>query len=197
MHAFKSIGLLSSQPPIRISSWNELADACLAARETPLGEEKVARAALDRLCEPPGLPEVPQDLQGPSELLARLLSSKLAYAPGEPDMVLLSHCVVAAPENGGGEEYTFTSTLAACGEDTMARCVGLPVAWAASRVLDGDGGEAERGVVRPDARLGQHVLERLEDAGLGFSESVERGGSPLERELVLGLKSKIIDPAVA
>lgn len=88
-------------------------------------------------------------------------------------MVVLSHEIVASSQDSSQSEV-HTSSLIAVGDSkasAMARCVGLPVAIAALHVLDG--GVKLRGVHGPtDRQIYEHMLPRLEEAGLGMRESV-------------------------
>jgi len=71
----------------------------------------------------------------------------------------------------------------------MARMVGLPVAFAAQRVLDG--AISARGVCGPteDEAVWRGVLEGLEGRGLGVRESVKSGPS-MEGVLATGLQQR-------
>ncbi|KAI0758651.1 Saccharopine dehydrogenase-domain-containing protein [Trametes elegans] len=131
------------------------------------------------------LPPLPRAPTAPLDLFTTLLAHKLRYAPGERDLVVLSHEIVARPRGStapllgaGTDEEVHTSSLVAYGTpeaSAMARTVGLPVAFAALQILDG--GVCARGVQGPTGReVYSHVLQRLEEAGLGMRESVRRGG---------------------
>jgi alpha-aminoadipic semialdehyde synthase len=73
-----------------------------------------------------------------------LLQAKLAYQPGERDLVVLHHRF--GIETASGDPETLTSSLivygdahgGAGGETAMARTVGLPTAIAADLILQGD-----------------------------------------------------------
>jgi alpha-aminoadipic semialdehyde synthase len=91
----------------------------------------------------------------------------MRYAPGERDMVVLAHELVTASE-------VHRSTLIAYGDEqgsAMAKTVGMPVAFAALKVLDGE--VTGRGVMGPtEASVYDGVLDGMEEAGLGMQESV-------------------------
>ncbi|KAL1942345.1 hypothetical protein VTO73DRAFT_6409 [Trametes versicolor] len=133
------------------------------------------------------LPALPPTPAAPLDLFAVLLAHKLRYAPGERDLVVLSHEIVArAAGAADGDEEVHASELVAYGSgegSAMARTVGLPVAFAALHVLDG--GVRARGVQAPMEReVYGHVLARLEEAGLGMRESVRvRSGGVVEQSL--------------
>lgn len=73
------------------------------------------------------------------DILTKLMLDRMAYRPGERDMVVLHHeFAVDHPDRSAG---LITSTLVAFGkpggESAMARTVGLPAAIAARLILDG------------------------------------------------------------
>ncbi|KAI0349833.1 hypothetical protein OH77DRAFT_1431672 [Trametes cingulata] len=121
------------------------------------------------------LPPLPGKPAAPIDLFAALLAHKLRYAPGERDLVVLSHEIVARSK-GASEEEVHTSSLITYGTpeaSAMARTVGMPVAFAALQILDG--GVRARGVQGPmEKEVYANVLARLEEAGLGMKESVRR-----------------------
>ncbi|KAI0631584.1 Saccharopine dehydrogenase-domain-containing protein [Trametes polyzona] len=135
------------------------------------------------------LPALPSKPTAPIDMFATLLAHKLRYEPGERDLVVLSHEIVARKKGAaeGHEEEVHTSSLITYGTrhaSAMARTVGLPVAFAALQVLDG--GVRARGVQGPTGReVYTHVLAKLEEVGLGMRESVQkaRGGGHVEQAL--------------
>ena len=215
MHAFKVIGLLDSESTIQPRDWSELARVSLEKR---IGErigndrrsfisalsnvvttERVESTldALDWFGIAPGnvastLPLSPRP-QAPIELFTSVLAHKLRYNPGERDMVVLSHQVVAQPLGSptGKATEVHTSQLIAYGDSeasAMARCVGLPVAFATLEVLRG--GIYARGVHGPtDKTLYDSVLSGLQVAGLEMKESVSRGQG-MESVLAAGLRAR-------
>ncbi|CAL1702401.1 unnamed protein product [Somion occarium] len=178
MHLFKSIGLLDTELKSALNDLlpgedtQYLLDACsslgiLPPALRPLVTEQVGES---------DLPAVPSQPSTPIELFAALLAHRLRYLPGERDLVVLSHEVVAQ-EPSTGEESIHTSSLVAYGTpqaSAMARTVGLPVALAARIVLDGK--VSARGVWGPgvDRAVWKGVLTGLEQRGIGFKESVSR-----------------------
>ena len=139
-----------------------------------------------------GMPPLPTKPLAPIDLLTAVLSHKLRYEPGERDLVVLAHEIVAAPSGAPDVTQThtevYTSTLmsygTACGS-AMSRCVGLPVAFATLAVLDGR--VAGRGVQGPtEESLYRAVLDGLKGVGLEMKEGVRRG-SGLEVRLGDGL----------
>ena len=107
-------------------------------------------------------------------------------------MVVLHHEIVAqsatAATDAHAAEEVHTSSLVVYRTDAgsaMSRCVGLPVAFAALRVLDGH--VKVRGVVGPtDESVYVSVLRDLEGVGIGMKESV-RPGKGMEKILAMGL----------
>ena len=125
----------------------------------------------------------------PADALALYLAHALRYAPHERDLVLLHHEIVTRDRRSGAEQV-HTSTLTAYGDaraSAMARTVGLPVALAAQRVLDG--AVHATGVCGPTAEeaVWKGVLEGLESRGLGIKENVKSGPS-MENILAAGLQ---------
>ncbi|KAI9570082.1 Saccharopine dehydrogenase-domain-containing protein [Boletus coccyginus] len=145
-----------------------------------------------------GLPPLPTKPTAAIDLLTLVLARKLRYAPGERDLVVLSHeIVVAQPASIAGgeagspnETEVYTSSLVSYGTTSasaMSRCVGLPVAFATLAVLDGK--VVGRGVQGPtEQNLYRTVLDGLQGVGLEMKESVRRG-SGMEAMLSDGLRS--------
>ena len=141
------------------------------------------------------LPLLPTHPVAPIDLLTLVLAHKLRYNPGERDLVVLSHEIVAQPASAVGEasaEETevYTSSLVAYGTasaSAMSRCVGLPVAFATLAVLDGK--VVGRGVQGPtEETLYRAVLDGLRGVGLEMKEGVSKG-SGMEARLGDGLRS--------
>ena len=146
---------------------------------------------------PPTTPPVPVPRQTapitPVDALALYLAHALRYEPHERDLVLLHHEIVARDPCSGAEQV-HTSTLTAYGDaraSAMARTVGLPVAFAAQRVLDG--AVRATGVCGPTAEeaVWKGVLEGLESRGLGIREKVKSGPS-MENVLAAGLQQQTL-----
>ena len=138
------------------------------------------------------MPRVPRGELAPIDLFAALLGDRLRYEPRERDMVVLSHEFVVTKENQPAEEEVYKSSLIAYGDPkeggytAMARTVGIPVAIAAMRVLDGKVGPAQGivGVVGPsEPSVYEAVLDGLEKVGLGMIERRVRGIKTVEQTL--------------
>ncbi|TFK51437.1 hypothetical protein OE88DRAFT_1718878 [Heliocybe sulcata] len=213
MQGFKEIGLLEFELKVRLDDWSSLAQRAFEGKykDGVKGDRASLMSALSsvvsagsegRLAEALGwlgaipsavfndMPPVPKGEMAPIELFAGLLAHKLAYKPGERDMVVLHHEIVASPASPSlsKTEEIYTSTLMAYGtpvHSAMAMTVGLPVALAALRVLDGRVGM--RGVRGPEEEgLWRGVLGGMEEAGLGMRERVRGGGMGVGVEGVLG-----------
>lgn len=121
----------------------------------------------------------------PLDLLTIILSHKLKYAPGERDMVILSHQVVSVPSVTSTAQYPWPDALAHSSSlvtygsqglgSAMSRTVGLPLAFAAMKVLDGN--VRERGVRGPSEcgrEVWGSVLEGMESVGMGMTDTTKR-----------------------
>lgn len=139
-----------------------------------------------------GLPPLPTKPAAPIDLFTLVLAHKLRYAPGERDLVVLSHEIVAQPASTAVADETevYTSSLVSYGTESasaMSRCVGLPVAFATLAVLDGK--VMGRGVRGPtEETLYRAVLDGLKGVGIEMKEGVRRG-SGMEARLGDGLRS--------
>ena len=145
------------------------------------------------------LPPVPKGSHFPIDLFATLLAHKLRYHRSERDMVILSHELVTVPsdahsyaaEQRRASRQVHTSTLvvygdtSAKGSSAMARTVGLPLAYATLRILNGD--IRVRGVRTPvDEEVYRPILHDLEGAGIVMKEETSFGegmGSSLAANL--------------
>ena len=144
---------------------------------------------------PTPTPPVPRQTApiSPVDALALYLAHTLRYAPHERDLVLLHHEIVARDPHSGAEQV-HTSTLTAYGDaraSAMARTVGLPVAFAAQRVLDG--AVRTTGVCGPttDEAVWKGVLDGLESRGFGIRENI-KSGSSMESVLAAGLQQQTL-----
>ena len=196
MDIFKSIGLLDTEAPFRIDNWLSLIRTTLKRKlGTDIGSNDVAsilsaakdvipaatdihqlQTALEYLSLVPShspAPPVLKSSAAPIDHFANLLAQKLRYEPNERDLVILNHEIIAQ-DVSGREEVHSSSLITYGGSDAsaMARCVGLPVAFAALRVLDGH--VSARGVCGPgvERSLWKGVLDGLEEVGLGMKETI-------------------------
>ncbi|CDO70674.1 hypothetical protein BN946_scf184761.g12 [Trametes cinnabarina] len=192
MHAFKSIGLLEASATVNPHHWHSVVRQalekklgtlimddpahCTGSRSSPSSLSEYAANA-DASTDG-SLPPLPSKPTAPIDMFATLLAHKLRYQPGERDLVVLSHEIVARPGGTSAEEEIHTSSLVVYGTpeaSAMSRTVGLPVAFATLQILDG--GVRARGVQGPTTKeVYGNVLRRLEEAGLGMKERVGKGG---------------------
>ncbi|KAF9815156.1 hypothetical protein IEO21_04774 [Rhodonia placenta] len=170
---------------------DDVAELIDALRWLSIMPRKLAEVSSNVLDRPSAsLPPVPSRPMPPIDLFALLLAHKLRYQPTERDLVVLHHEIVAQPKPTGRTSSpqlttTYTSSLISYGTpetSAMARCVGLPVAFAALQVLDGT--VNLRGVHGPtDKAVYGTVLAKLEGVGLGMKESSRTGLGLVEETL--------------
>ena len=107
-------------------------------------------------------------LPAPIDLFAQLLSAKLAFAPGERDMVLLHHRFELAKTDSSSKSEIVTASLQCFGTpeaSAMASTVGKTLSFAALKVADGT--VRERGVQGPyNKEVWEGVLDNLEESGI-------------------------------
>lgn len=212
MDIFKSIGLLDAEDPFTIDDWPSLirttlkrklgadvgfSDLLAAAKDVipATTDTYQLQMALDYLSLIPSLSPAPPVLKSsaaPIDHFANLLTQKLRYEPHERDLVVLNHEIIA--QDVSGREEVYSSSLITYGgseASAMARCVGLPIAFAALKVLDGY--VSARGVCGPavEETLWKGVLDGLEEVGLGMKETVRPKTSTsvtVEDTLAAGLR---------
>lgn len=152
------------------------------------------RTALEYLSLVPSSSPAPPVLKSgaaPIDHFANLLAQKLRYEPHERDLVVLNHEIIARGVSGREEVHSSSLiTYAGSEASAMARCVGLPVAFAALKILDGR--VSARGVCGPavEESLWKGVLNNLEEVGLGMKETVRPRTSTsitVENTLAAGL----------
>ncbi|XP_022297624.2 alpha-aminoadipic semialdehyde synthase, mitochondrial-like isoform X2 [Crassostrea virginica] len=121
------------------------------------------------------LDEVPMDKRGsPLDTLSNYLSKKLAYSPGEKDMILMHHSIgVTWPDNSQENRViNFVCYGEENGYSAMARTVGMPTAIATKLILDGE--IQRRGVLAPlSMDIYQPILSRLRSEGLHAVEEIK------------------------
>ncbi|XP_052677314.1 alpha-aminoadipic semialdehyde synthase, mitochondrial-like [Crassostrea angulata] len=121
------------------------------------------------------LDEVPIDKKGsPIDTLSNYLSKKLAFAPGEKDMIMMHHNVgVTWPDKSQEKRViNFVCYGEENGYSAMAKTVGLTTAIATKMVLDGE--IQRRGVLAPlTMDIYQPILSRLRSEGLLAEEEIK------------------------
>jgi len=215
MDIFKSIGLLDTKASFTIEDWpsliritlkrklgidvgsNDLASVLSAAKDVIPTTTDIyqLQTALEHLSLVPSSSPAPPVLKRsttPIDHFANLLAQKLRYESHERDLVILNHEIIA--QDVSGREEVYSSSLLTYGgseASAMARCVGLPVAFAALKVLDGR--VSARGVCGPavEENLWKGVLDGLKEVGLGMKETVRPKTSTsttVENTLAAGLR---------
>ncbi|OGS75464.1 MAG: saccharopine dehydrogenase [Flavobacteria bacterium RIFCSPLOWO2_12_FULL_31_7] len=106
----------------------------------------------------------------PAQMLEKILADKWTLQPEDKDMIVMYH---KFGYEINGEEKQIDSTMVCLGDDqtytAMAKTVGLPVAIAALKILNGEITTA--GVQLPISKeVYQPILEELEDYGVVFKE---------------------------
>lgn len=194
MQNLKLLGLLDSQRQLHLTAYSDLIKASIedltntpvttpAAYRTSLSQlvpdsdPRELYSTLEWLSEDHGLPSPPKNPTPVIDLFAMLLSHKLAYAPGERDVVVLHHEVICssqgAPCATRNEIHSCTIEVYGTPEHSaMALCVGVPTAMAALQVLTGRYKSA--GVRGPtDPILYKHILSGLAERGIKIRHQVK------------------------
>jgi saccharopine dehydrogenase-like NADP-dependent oxidoreductase len=180
-HALHTLGLLNPTEPLPAAGGFGAALAARLPGSGPLRARLAARLGvaedhpvvrrfewLGLLAAEPG----PGAADGPFLLdaLVRLLERRLAYGPGERDLVVLEHHIDFRDPSGATRRRVLRLVEeGAAGDDSaMARTVGLPAAVACELILDG--AVPLTGVHIPTGpELAEPILERLEGAGIRFA----------------------------
>lgn len=106
----------------------------------------------------------------PAQILEKILSEKWTLKPDDKDMIVMQH-KFGFEQNG--EKKQIESSMVVIGENqtytAMAKTVGLPVAMATLRILNGK--IKTKGVQLPISQeVYEPILEELRDYGIQFSE---------------------------
>ena len=117
---------------------------------------------------------VPGVRPAPIDILTERMLAKMAYRPGERDMVVLQHDFIV--DYGGRQEHICSLLLdygQVDGDSSMARTVGLPTAIAANLIVHEK--VKARGVKIPtDKEIFAPVLQELEALGISMQETRTR-----------------------
>lgn len=106
----------------------------------------------------------------PAQALQKILEDKWTLSPDDKDMIVMYHKFGYELQ---GEKKQIDSTMVSIGDDqtytAMAKTVGLPVAIATLKILNGE--ITKPGVLRPvDKEVYAPILKELEDYDITFSE---------------------------
>ncbi len=183
LYNFGMLGMLDTEPRDSkgMSCAGYMRDLLGCARDEDLRVAAAARMGIPPDCLPPwnlhwlGLfsrRPVGADRISPLDFLGEIMEEKLAYRPGERDMVVLYHEFKAWFEADNHYER-LTSTLVdfgvRYGDSSMSRTVSLPAAIAAKLILDGK--IPQRGVLRPVyPEIYNPVLDELSEMNIECKE---------------------------
>jgi saccharopine dehydrogenase (NADP+, L-glutamate forming) len=117
---------------------------------------------------------LPEGENSPLDVLAAQMQAKLAYKPGERDMIVMQHEFVAEYP---GRKEAITATMIDYGipngDTSMARTVGLPAAIAVRMILHGEFRGLTGVQVPMIPEIYEPVLGELSSLGIGLTEKVE------------------------
>jgi saccharopine dehydrogenase-like NADP-dependent oxidoreductase len=108
------------------------------------------------------------------DALAAQMQAKLAYKPGERDLIVMQHQFVAEYSD---RKEAITATMIDYGipngDTSMARTVGLPAAIAVRLILQGEFADLSGVQVPMIPEIYEPVLAELSRLGIGLTEKVE------------------------
>jgi len=172
MRQFKLLGLTDANTlvPAGVKTWDEL----LRNLRVAASPHQKAYFALQQLGALNDAPPV----QGTSlrDAFCQFLQQKLAYAGNERDAVLLEHELVVEFNHDEDSRQLITSSLVGFGqgggESFMARSVGTTAAVGLQYLVSQPHASRRGGVLLPmQPEIYKHVLSRLEEEGISFTES--------------------------
>lgn len=116
---------------------------------------------------------VPADKGTPIDILTALMLERMAYKPGERDMLIMQHEFVAEyPDHREAITSTMIDYGIPHGDTSMSRTVGLPAAIAVRMILQGEINLT--GVQVPVIpEIYEPVLAELRELGIGLTEKTE------------------------
>jgi saccharopine dehydrogenase-like NADP-dependent oxidoreductase len=120
---------------------------------------------------------LPEGKVTPVDIMAEQMQRKMAYQPGERDMIVMQHEFVAEyPDRREAITATMIDYGIPLGDTSMARTVGLPAAIAVRLILQGElsGLTGVQVPVLPEVY--EPVLSELASLGIGLTEKVEVQG---------------------
>jgi saccharopine dehydrogenase (NADP+, L-glutamate forming) len=117
---------------------------------------------------------LPEGAATPIDIMAAQMTAKMAYAPGERDMIVMQHEFLAEyPDRKEAITATMIDYGIPYGDTSMARTVGLPAAIASRMILQ-DELPGLTGVHIPVIpEIYRPVLAELDTLGIGLTEKVE------------------------
>ena len=114
---------------------------------------------------------LPAGKNTPIDIMAELMQSKMAYQPGERDMIVMQHEFVAEyPDRKEAITATMIDYGIPNGDTSMARTVGLPAAIAVRLILHGEFSGLTGVHVPVIPEIYEPVLLELAELGIGLTE---------------------------
>jgi len=179
------LGLLDQEE----KDWTGLTFAGFSRKLLNTQAEDIKKEISERLGIPPGLAilrrlewlglfsDEPLPLQKGSalDIIGARMTQKLAYAPGERDMIVLQHEFVASYPDSRQERVisTLIDFGIPAGDSSMARTVGLPAAIGTKLIIEGK--IKETGVHIPvSPQIYQPILAELKTLNIAFNERREK-----------------------
>jgi saccharopine dehydrogenase-like NADP-dependent oxidoreductase len=117
---------------------------------------------------------LPEGKDTPLDIMAARMESKMAYRPGERDMIVMQHEFVAEyPDYKEAITSTMIDYGIPHGDTSMARTVGLPAAIAVRLILQGQLSALTGVQVPMIPEVYKPILNELAELGIGLCEKVE------------------------
>jgi saccharopine dehydrogenase-like NADP-dependent oxidoreductase len=117
---------------------------------------------------------IPEGTTTPIDIMTAQMQAKMAYQPGERDMIVMQHEFVAEyPDRREAITATMIDYGIPHGDTSMARTVGLPAAIAVRMVLHGEFAGLTGVHVPVIPEIYEPVLAELDELGIGLNEKVE------------------------
>jgi saccharopine dehydrogenase-like NADP-dependent oxidoreductase len=117
---------------------------------------------------------IPSGKTTPIDIMTAQMLAKMAYQPGERDMIVMQHEFVAEyPDRKEAITATMIDYGIPHGDTSMARTVGLPAAIAVRMILHGEFAGLTGVHVPVIPEIYEPVLAELAELGIGLTEKVE------------------------
>jgi saccharopine dehydrogenase (NADP+, L-glutamate forming) len=117
---------------------------------------------------------LPKGANTPIDVLTARMQSRMAYQPGERDMLIMQHEFVAEyPDRKEAITATMIDYGIPYGDTSMSRTVGLPAAIAVKMILHGEFAGLSGVHVPVIPQIYEPVLAELDRLGIGLRETVE------------------------
>jgi saccharopine dehydrogenase-like NADP-dependent oxidoreductase len=117
---------------------------------------------------------LPEGKNTPIDVLVTQMESKMAYKPGERDMLVMQHEFVAEyPDHQEAITATMIDYGIPYGDTSMSRTVGLPAAIAVRMILQGELSGLTGVHIPVIPEIYEPVLAELEQLDIGLTERVE------------------------